>query len=77
MKSYELTPAALRALKKIREDIDFEDGPTLLDDVLGVLHLLANLRHEDQQLCLELKAIPPAARASLSLAIRAARWRGL
>jgi len=76
MKSYELSPAALRALNEIREDIAFEQGPAFLNDVLDVLHQLTDLSHEECQLRAELEAIPPLVRASLSRTIPAARQRG-
>jgi len=72
IKSYQLSPAALRALNEIREDIAFEQGPAFLDNVLNVLHQLTDLSHEECQLRAELEAMPPLARASLSRAIRAA-----
>ena len=75
MKSYELSPAALRALNEMREDYVLQDGPALLDDALEVLGQLADLTHEQCQLRSELEAMPPLARVSLTRAIRATRSR--
>ncbi len=71
MKSYELSPAALRALNEMREDYEFQDGPKFLDDVLEVLEQLADLTIEERALLAELRMMPPEGRASLSRAIRA------
>ncbi len=76
IKSYELSPAVLRALNDMRQDYEFRDGPTLLDDVLDVLELLTDLTHEERQLRRELEAMSPVARKSMSRAIRAAEGKG-
>jgi len=73
MKTYELSPAALRALNEMREDYGFTDGPRFLDDVLDVLNQLHHLGRGERRLRQELRRIPPMARASMSRAIRAAR----
>ena len=75
MKSYQLSPAALRALNEMREDYVLQDGPAFLDDALEVLGQLADLTHEQRQLRAELEAMPPLERVSLTRAIRAARSR--
>jgi hypothetical protein len=75
MKSYELSPAALRALNDMREDYVFEDGPAVLDEVLDVLRQLTDLTHEERQLRTELESMRPLARASVTRAFRAARSR--
>jgi len=73
MKTYELSPAALRALNEMREDYGFTDGPRFLDDVLDVLAQLHHLSRGERRLRQELRRIPPMARTPLSRAIRAAR----
>jgi hypothetical protein len=75
MQSYELSPAALRALNVMREDYSFTDGPQFLDDVLDVLNQLHHLSRAERRLRQELRRIPPVARASISGAIRAARTK--